>query len=263
MPTASVENWAQRYIETDSLSHKLSPPAPPQSWEAAPVPQRIAAPGRPAELSVAERAVSSPDQLNHPTARAKLLHSFFHHELQAAELMCWALLAFADAEPEFRRGLLGICQDEIRHMSLYREQIGRLGHEIGDFKVRDWFWQRIPTCAEKVQFVALMGMGLEAANLEHGPNFAARFGAVGDFEAARVQQRVAREEIAHVRFGTHWFERWTGGQDFDEWQACLPPPLSPLLMRGSPLSEQSRRRAGMSPTFIDALKAWQPEPSRS
>jgi len=47
----------------------------------------------------------------------------FHHELQAAELMCCALLAFSDVELEFSRGLLGVCLDEIRHMNLFREHI--------------------------------------------------------------------------------------------------------------------------------------------
>ena len=54
------------------------------------------------------------------------------HELQAAELMAWALLAFTDAPHEFRSGLLRIAGDEIRHMRLYREQIERLGHAVGD-----------------------------------------------------------------------------------------------------------------------------------
>jgi uncharacterized ferritin-like protein (DUF455 family) len=189
-----------------------------------------------------------------------LLHKFWHHELQAAELMCWALLRFADAEPEFRAGLVKLCQDEIRHMRLYQQHIEALGFQIGAFPVRDWFWERVPTCANKVQFVALLGMGLEAANLEHAPRFATWFERVGDIEGARVQEQVGREEVAHVRFATRWFRRWTGREDFESWSAALPKPLTPLLMRGKPLNRDARRKAEMSEAFIDDLNAWRPEP---
>lgn len=252
----SIEAWAIAYVQTVSLAHKLAPPPPPDAFEAAPAPRHIRAPGRPPELRPARRGLEVPDDLSAPGARAKLLHTFFHHELQAAELMCWALLRFADAEPAFRSGLVRICLDEIRHMNLYRQQIERLGHQIGDFAVRDWFWERVPSCATQLAFVSLMGMGLEGANLEHAPHFGQRLLAVGDTEAAAVQHQVAREELAHVRFAVFWFERWTQGQSFDVWREALPPPLSPLLMRGKRFDRQARLRAGMREDFVTALERW-------
>lgn len=254
----SVEAWALEYICTCSLGHKLAPPLPPRHFEPSPVARRLIAPGRPPELRAARRGREVPDDLSAPSARAKLLHAFFHHELQAAELMCWALLAFADAERRFRAGLLGICLDEIRHMNLYRAQIERLGFGLGDFAVRDWFWRRVPSCEGPLAFVALMGMGLEAANLEHAPHFGERLAAAGDAEAAAVQELIAREELGHVRFAVRWFERWTGGQDFERWRELLPPPLSPLLMRGNPFDRAARLRAGMSPALVAALERWRP-----
>lgn len=254
----TIEAWAEEYVLSLSLSHKLAPPAPPQAFEAAPLPRHLSAPGRPPELRPARRGLEVPDDLSAPGARAKLLHTFLHHELQAAELMLWALLAFADAEPAFRSGLVRICLDEIRHMNLYREQIERLGFRIGDFAVRDWFWERVPTCTSKLAFVSLMGMGLEAANLEHAPLFGQRLLAAGDHEACAVQALIAREEVAHVRFAVHWFERWTAGQSFDLWREALPAPLSPLLMRGKRFDRAARLRAGMDHEFVSALERWRP-----
>lgn len=254
----SVEAWAIEYVLSTSLLHKLAPPAPPGAFEPQPVPRRFPAPGRPLELRRARRGMEVPSDLRPPNARAKLLHTFFHHELQAAELMLWALLAFSDAEPAFRAGLLGICQDEIRHMNLYREQIERLGSRLGDFAVRDYFWKRVPTCTSKVAFVSLMGMGLEAANLEHATHFGERLRAAGDEESAAVQELIGREEVAHVRFGVIWFERWTRGQSFDTWREALPGPLSPLMMRGKSFDRGARLRAGMNVEFVNALERWQP-----
>jgi len=147
----------------------------------------------------------------------------------------------------------------VRHMALYEERIAADGFMIGSFAVRDWFWDRLPSCATKVQFVALMGMGLEAANLEHTARFAQWFRAAGDEASAQVQERVGREEIAHVRFANHWFAEWSGGITFAAWKAALPAPLSPLLMRGKTLARQRRLKAQFPAAFIDELAAWQPE----
>jgi len=253
----SVEAWALGYISTRSLREKLAPQPPPARWEPHPLARDITAPGRPPELRLAHRNRAVPEDLRQPSARAKLLHSFFHHELQAAELMCWALLRFADAEPGFRKGLLGICLDEIRHMNAYRESIERLGFQIGAFAVRDWFWPRVSRCASKLEFVAFMGMGLEAANLEHAPYFGARLKAAGDPEAAALQARIATEELAHVRFAVNWFERWTAGLDFATWQRALPAPLSPLLLRGKNFDRAARLRAGMREPFVSDVERWQ------
>lgn len=249
-------------MRADDLRFKLAPPAAPGRFREAPTPLRLTEPGRPSQFRAARRTERTPrlEALKEPQYRARALHAFFHHELQAAELMCWALLAFADAELEFRKGLLGICMDEIRHMNLYREHIERLGNEIGDFGVREWFWKRVPSCPSKLAFVSVMGMGLEAANLEYAADFAERFRSVGDEAGAAIQERIAKEEIAHVAFATRWFARWTGGCDFQTWAAALPPPLSPWVMHGTPLAEHARKKAGMSPEFIQALSAYVPEP---
>ncbi|HVY29125.1 MAG TPA: DUF455 family protein [Polyangiaceae bacterium] len=257
-----IESWASSYIRSDDLRIKLSPPTPPRVFLTSFEGVRITAPGRPPELRQARRGERTPRAaaLTDPHYRARTLHAFLHHELQAAELMCWAILAFPNAEAEFRRGLLGICLDEIRHMNLYAEHIRALGHAVGDFGIRDWFWKRVPSCNSKLEFVAVMGMGLEAANLEYAPDFAARFRAAGDEAGALIQERIAAEEVAHVGFATRWFTRWTGGCDFGAWTAQLPPPLSPWVMHGEPLALDARRRAGMSEDFLTALRAYVPDP---
>jgi len=257
-----IEAWAERYILSTDLNIKIRPPAPPKGFRASMSPLWLTAPGRPPELRAARRGERTPKQaaLEEPHYRARTLHAFFHHELQAAELMCWAILAFPEAEPEFRRGLLGICLDEIRHMNLYAEHIATLGSRVGEFGVRDWFWKRVPSCRSKLEFVSVLGMGLEAANLEHAPNFAARFRLAGDEPGARIQEQIAAEEVAHVGFATRWFMRWTGACDFETWIKHLPAPLSPWVMHGRPIAHEARRRAGMSNDFLEALGSYVPEP---
>ncbi len=256
----TIEAWAFNYVTTTELETKRHPTELPVvlAEEHFSVPS---APGRPVQLQVTRERPKNrkAGALVRADARAELNHKFWHHELQAAELFCWAILRFPEAEEEFRRGLLRLVSDEIRHMSLYEERILADGYHLGSFPVRDWFWDRLPTCNSPLQFVALMGMGLEAANLEHTQRFAQWFRKAGDEASARVQDQVGLEEVAHVRFANHWFCTWSGGINFEAWKSSLPPPLSPLLMRGKTIARERRLKAQFPPEFIDALSAWQPE----
>jgi uncharacterized ferritin-like protein (DUF455 family) len=261
---STVERWIVDWLQGDDLAVRLDPPAPPSNWEVTPQ-RRDVRPTRPTGLQVVERTKRSvrPSLLKSAAGRCRVLHTFCHHELQAAELFGWAILRFADAEPIFRSGLLSLLLDELRHARLYAGELARHGSAFGSLPVRDWFWQRVPQCETPLAFVAFVGLGLEGGNLEHAARFAAAFRAVGDESGALVQECVAREEESHVRFAAHWFREWTGGLEFEEWCACLPVPLSPILMRGTPLAHAARLRAGFDADFLAALESWPCPPSGS
>ncbi|MDF1838446.1 MAG: DUF455 family protein [Planctomycetota bacterium] len=265
-PQDTIERWCWDLIVCDSLDGKLSPGAPPKAsidgnWEACAPARRLIAPGRPAELVVGERSPKAPRKgaLVHPEQRARLLHTLAHHELQAAELFAWALLAFPETPLAFRRALLHLAQDELRHLHLYLDHMQTLGHSFGDWPVRDWFWQRVPSSPDALHFVAFVGLGLEGANLEHAARFAEWFRAAGDEIGAQALDQVEREEIAHVTPAHNWFERFSGKKlDYDRWADLLPKPLSPALLRGLPLNREARSRAGLPPEFLERLESASP-----
>jgi len=255
----SKDAWARAYLLSQDLKYKTTPPTLPTTWNVA-YPQADLRPGRPSEISLSTKKLKriTLGALARSEVRAELHHRFWHHELQAAELMCWAVLKFNETPEEFRDGLLRICRDEIRHMALYQQYIEGLGFKLQDFAVRDWFWERVPTCQTPLQFVALLGMGLEGANLDHTTRFASWLSAVGDSRGEEIQKQVGREEVAHVRFAARWFRVWSGSSDFDRWRAELPAPLSPLLMRGKVLSKGLRFKAELTPDFVARLESWDP-----
>jgi len=256
----TIDAWARAYVESTSLAYKCAPPPPPDAFDAGATAVDLR-PGRPVELVVSTEKPRSVTlgALRDAKARARLIHKFWHHELQAAELMAWGVLRFIDTPEEFRRGLVRIMRDEIRHMDLYAQHLERLGYQVGDFPVRDWFWERVASTQSPVSFVALLGMGLEGANLEHTARFAGWFRCVGDELGALAQEQIGREEVAHVRFATRWFRAWTGGVDFETWCQELPPPLTPVLLRGKTLRRDLREKAEMPADFLDRLAAWRPE----
>jgi uncharacterized ferritin-like protein (DUF455 family) len=253
----TVQKWSQDFLEADSLLGKCKPKSPPLIWDEASVPLFLT-PTRPRELHVSTEQPESftLTRLRDEDARCRLMHKFWHHELQAAELMAWALLRFAESPRTFREGLFGILRDELRHMGLYQDYLERRGRTIGDYPVRDFLWQRVGACDSPLAFVALFGMGMEAVNLEHSARFEARLSALGDEEGAGIQRQIGLEEIAHVRFATHWFRTWTGGLEFERFRAELPPDLPPLAVRGKRLQTEARLGAGMSSDFLAQLSAW-------
>ena len=258
----SVERWCWDLITSESLAHKLAPPAMrigvTHHWEPDACPRRLSRPGRPGELEVVQRSPRSPrpGAIQAPAARAQLLHTFLHHELQAAELFGWAVLAFPGSPTRFRAGLIAILREELRHAGLYATRLGELGFAFGDFAVRDWFWSRVPEVRDALGFVSLMGLGLEAANLDHSASFARRFRSVGDLRSAERIEEVERDEVRHVAFALRWFRRFSGGFDFTGWLAQLPAPLSPALFQGRSLNVAARRRAGLEGAFLEELRSW-------
>lgn len=255
--TGTIEHHLAAWLVADELDARFELAALPDEF-APDAEERDLRPSRPAPLRVSTKTPRSvrASAMRTPAGRARVLHTFCHHELQAAELFAWAVLRFPRTEVAFRRGLLQLLQDELRHARLYRAEIERLGARFGDHPVRDWFWERVPLRPDPISFVAFLGIGLEGGNLEHARRYAVRFREAGDERAARVQDVVAREEEAHVRFAATWFRRWTGGTDFDAWRARLPEPLSPSILRGTPVDRASRRRAGLDDAFLDALEEW-------
>lgn len=270
-PAGTIEAWCWELVTTVALAAKLAPPpAPtaddPRNWEAEAPARRLVTPGRPRELSVSARAARTPRlaALAQPRARAQLLHTFLHHELQAAELFAWALLAFPGTPRAFRAGLLRLCREELAHLDLYAQHLAGLGYAVGAFPVRDWFWQRVGGVRDATAFVALLGLGLEGANLDHSARFAAAFRRVGEVQAARILERIERDEIAHVAFAARWFARLTGAPlDYERWRAALPGPLTPSVLQGRPLNRAARVRAGFDPEFLTRLEREPPAHARS
>lgn len=265
-PSASIEDWCSRYIRAASVAEKCSPPARPARFaqRTGLDPDECArmVPGRAARLRVQDRAerIPKPAALKEASARAKLLHVFLHHEIQAAELSAWAILRFPDAPEAFRRGLLGVLDDEARHAEMYLGRVRELGADYGDFAVRDWFWQRARHCSTALQYTALMGLGFEGANIDHAARFERQLRDVGDDQSADLVGQVGREEVSHVSFAAKWFSEWSGegeggGPDFDRWCDALPRPLTPAVFKGNPIELERRGRAGLSEAFLGRLSA--------
>ena len=255
----TVRDFALSIVASPDLGSKLRPAPSGLSDDDPGTPLRLREPARDESLRIRPgRQVKVPpiEGFGDPAQRARILHALANHELQAAELFAWALLAFADAPGEFRAGLLKILDDEQRHTRMYVARVRALGHELGDFPVTGYFWGKVPEIRSPLDFVCAMSLTWENANLDHTADYADAARQAGDEKTALVVDAVGRDEVEHVRFGWTWLQRFKGeGDAWDEYSRSLSWPLHPARAKGSEFRAERRRAAGLDEAFIERLEA--------
>ncbi len=254
-----LRSYAESIVMATGLEQKLRPPPadwvdtePGQAW-------RITEPMRPAELQIAPaRAVKVPPVkgMQDISQRRRILHALANHELQAAELFAWMLLAFPGEPASFRRGLLGILVEEQEHCQLYLDRLAAFGGSFGDYPVTGHFWNHIDSVKTPLDFLCIMGLTFENANLDFAAEYAQAARDVGDEETAIAIDTVHREEIRHVAFAYRWIQKWKPEQQ-SVWQcfeSTLQFPLAPSRARGKTMDRKAREQAGLDSDFIDRLE---------
>jgi uncharacterized ferritin-like protein (DUF455 family) len=251
-----IRDFARAVLLTEELAVKLAP-APGLLTDDDPGPPfRASAPGRPPHLRFRAVEVPSIEGMPDPAQRRRILHALANHELQAAELFAWSLLAFPDAPREFRQGLLRILDDEQRHTRMYVARLEDAGARFGDFPVNGYFWSKVESITSPLRFLCAMSLTFENANLDHTLEYAEAARRAGDAKTAAVIDRVHRDEIEHVRFGWTWLQSFKGQDEsaWDAFRANLAWPLRPAKARGRSFDREGRLAAGLDAEFIRRLE---------
>ncbi len=259
---SSLREVAERIVCSTELEAKLEAPA--RSLVDEPVgrvpeylPREPRRESRLAIRSGPETKVPPLEGMADPAQRARILHAFANHELQAVELFAWALLAFPESPSAFRQGLLSALRDEQRHARLYIERLEEHGVRFGDHPLSGYFWGKLEHFSTPLRFVCSMCLTFENANLDHTLDYAAAAEAVGDKDTAAVLREVHADEIRHVRFGLQWLEQFKEADQscVEAWESSLVWPLRPALARGRTLHEDVRSAVGLPPDFLARLAA--------
>ncbi len=254
--------FAARVLDAETLDEKLAPPPRDLADDAPGAAERRAAPARPPGLAIARGGdvrVPPPEGMCDPAQRKRILHALANHELQAAELFAWALLAFPEAPAPFRRGCVAILADEQRHCRLYLERLAAHGGRFGDLPLSGLFWRRIDALRTPLDFVCTLGLTFENANLDFSLEHVRTARAAGDEETARVLETVHDDEVAHVAFAWRWMQAWKadGAGDWETFVASAPP-RAPERARGATFDRAGREAAGLDAAFVARLEATSP-----
>jgi uncharacterized ferritin-like protein (DUF455 family) len=254
-----IRDFALTVLTTEDLATKLAPASEPLT-DLEPGPPYVAtAPGRPPHLRIeaSSRTKAPPvEGFGDPKQRPRILSGLANHELQAAELFAWALLAFPDTPAEFRRGLLRILGDEQRHTRMYLARLEAHGARFGDIPLHGYFWSKIDTLTSPLRFLCAMSLTFENANLDHTVDYAAAARKAKDEKTAAVIEQVHRDEIEPVRSGWTWLAHFKE-QDQSAWEAFganLTWPLRPAKAKGRRFHRDGRVAAGLDDDFIARLE---------
>ncbi|MBS0629334.1 MAG: DUF455 family protein [Verrucomicrobia bacterium] len=255
-----LREWATRILSADTLAEKLLEPGiltdndPGSSlfWDE---------PTRPTGMHFNKHSrkdkLPKLPTLHKAENRAACLHRFAGHELLAVEIMAYALLAYPQAPKHFRKGVANTLREEQEHVRLYIAQLERLGMNFGDLPLYKHFWAYTPYLRTPDQYVSVMSLTFEMANLDFAPLYGAAFAANGDEQASQLMQQILKDEIAHVSFGWNWLKKLKspGSPQWDAWLKALPPNLPPTRAMGPIFQEENRLKAGVSQEWIDNLRS--------
>ena len=188
-----------------------------------------------------------------PTGRIALLHAVAHIELNAVDLH-WDIIARFTDHPMpmgFQDDWVQAADDEAKHFNLLADCLEDLGSHYGAMPAHAFMWQAAAdTAADLLGRLAVVPMVLEARGLDVTPGMIGLFRAAGQTEAVAALEVIYKDEVAHVAYGSKWFNWLCGkqGQDPKEvFHATVRRYFHGALK--PPFNEEKRAEAGIPPDF--------------
>ncbi len=213
-------------------------------------PLRPARPDRPELLSPRDMPRRRPGTA---AGRLALLHSLAHIELNAVDLH-WDIIARFTRHPMpsgFYDDWVKAADEESKHFNLLADVLEGMGSHYGALPAHAFMWRAAEDTAEDLKGrLAVVPMVLEARGLDVTPGMIDLFRKAGHTGALAALETIYAEEVAHVAYGSKWFN-WLCGRDGED-----PKEAFHVLVRryfhGSlkpPFNEEKRAEAGIPPDF--------------
>ncbi len=190
-----------------------------------------------------------------PAGRVALLHAVAHIELNAVDLH-WDIIArFTDTSMPigFYDDWVKCADEEAKHFNLICDCLEQLGSHYGAMLAHAGMWRAASdTRCDLTGRLAVVPMVLEARGLDVTPGMIEVFRGAGPAGAGAVAalEVIYAEEVAHVAYGSKWFN-WLCGRAGSD-----PKEVFHRLVRqyfhGSlkpPFNEEKRADAGLPPDF--------------
>ena len=213
-------------------------------------PLQPARPAKPELLSPKEVPRRRPGS---PEGRIALLHAVAHIELNAVDLH-WDIIARFTTQPMppgFYDDWVRAADEEAKHFNLMCDCLEALASHYGALPAHAGMWRAAEdTALDLMGRLAVVPMVLEARGLDVTPGMIELFSKAGESQAVAALQVIYAEEVAHVAYGSKWFNFLCGRDDADPkerfhglvrryFHGALKPPFN----------EEKRAEAGLPPDF--------------
>ena len=185
--------------------------------------------------------------------RIALIHAIAHIELNAIDLH-WDMAARfggAGMPPGFIDDWVSAADDEAKHFNLLSDRLEAMGSRYGALPAHAGMWRAADDTREDLfGRLAVVPMVLEARGLDVTPGMIEAFGKAGDEETVAALEVIYREEVAHVAYGSKWFNFLCGRRDEDPKEAFHR--LVGHYFKGGlkpPFNDLKRAEADLPPDF--------------
>jgi uncharacterized ferritin-like protein (DUF455 family) len=185
--------------------------------------------------------------------RLALLHAVGHIELNAVDLH-WDVIARFTSTPMplgFYDDWVRAADDEAKHFNLICDCLEAMGSHYGALPAHAGMWRAAEdTASDFLGRLAVVPMVLEARGLDVTPGMIEIFEAVGETATVAALKTIYAEEVAHVAYGSKWFN-WLCGRDGldpkDAFHSLVRRYFHATLK--PPFNEEKRAEAGIPPDF--------------
>jgi uncharacterized ferritin-like protein (DUF455 family) len=188
-----------------------------------------------------------------PLGRIALLHAVAHIELNAVDLH-WDIIARFTAHPMplgFYDDWVKAADDEAKHFNLICDCLEAMGSHYGALPAHAGMWRAAEdTVGDLMGRLAVVPMVLEARGLDVTPGMIEVFRKANDTATVTALEVIYAEEVAHVAYGSKWFN-WLCGRAGDDPKEVFHDLVRTYFHGGlkPPFNEEKRAEAGLPPDF--------------
>jgi uncharacterized ferritin-like protein (DUF455 family) len=204
-----------------------------------------------------------------PSGRVAFVHAIAHIEWNAINLAWDAVWRFGAMPRRYYDDWTSVAAEEAQHFAMLRARLVEFGSDYGLLPAHDGLWQTAEaTRHDLLARMALVPRVLEARGLDVTPGLIAKLRTSGDEATAAILDVVLREEIGHVRIGSHWFHHLCEERGLAPAEAFEATIREHFRGRTKPLGDDARRlriEAGFRDDELEAIArlSRQPRPGES
>lgn len=189
--------------------------------------------------------------------QARMLHDLANIELQAMELGLRSLCDFSDAPQAFKEELFTVVKSEADHLEMCLIEIEKLGFKWGDWPAHTALWDCTSKKDTLLDRILIVHRYLEGSGLDAGDTLIRRLKGVGSNTVLKAVERINREEVGHVLFGSEWYVKICQKENLDP-ETDYPKRMRDLRWslpkRMEPLNLEQRKKAGFTDLELKYLQ---------